>query len=365
MLKVAMVSPLHFVTDSRSIGSVELLTSKLVDALITRDDVKVTLFASGDSHTCAELVPTIKKAFGSYHDPRIANANDITTKEVLKRAQNFDLIHSHTSFRATVNMVKDHGVPVVRTLHGQTIVSNDPAKTQTRLMAAASIPYLTPVSDSIRTPHPLLNYTRTVYNGVDIETFPFVSTPQGDKKGEYWFFMGRIHPEKGVYYAIRTALRHNKRLIIAGQKMNSNLGQRYFNEMVEPYLGEQIEYIGTLGPERARYLGNASLVLLPSCCDEGFGLVTVEALLCGTPVLGTRRGAFPEIVLHGRTGYLAQGERDSADEEELFSYALKAEALDRHACRKSVEKKFTIEKMAQGYVDVYNSIVEETKARTS
>ena len=177
--------------------------------------------------------------------------------------------------------------------------------------------------------------------------------------------MGRICPEKGVYYAIRTALRHNKRLIIAGQKMSDSIGQRYFDEMIEPYLGEQIEYIGTLGSERAQYLGNASLVLLPSCCDEGFGLVTLEALLCGTPVLGTRRGAFPEIVLHGRTGYLAQGEGDSVNEEELFFYALKAEALERRTCRKSVEKKFTIEKMAQGYFDVYNSIVKETKATKS
>ena len=126
MLKVAIVSPPYFVTDNRSIGSVELLISKLVDTLIARDDVKVTLFASGDSRTCAELVPTIKKAFGSYHDPSVSTANAITAKEVLKQAENFDLIHSHTSFRSTVEMVGDHGVPVLRTLHGQTIVYNDP-----------------------------------------------------------------------------------------------------------------------------------------------------------------------------------------------------------------------------------------------
>ena len=339
MLKVAIVSPMSFTTDSRSIASVERLTSQLVDGLISQGDIEVTLFASGDSQTSAKLVPTIEKAFNRYGNPGFAAATENTVKEVLKRAKAFDVIHSHFHAKPTAKMVGQHGVPVLNTLH-EHIMSSNPKKNPTRLIDYASIPYITPISDSMRIPHPSINYTATVYNGLNIEEFPFVSIPKGDEKGEYWFFMGRIHPEKGVYYAIRTALRHNRRLIIAGLKSNSK--RRYFNEMIRPYLGEQIQYIGTLKPEgseRAQYMGNASLVLLPSCCDEAFGLVTVEALLCGTPILGTRRGAFPEIVAHGQTGYLAESNGSSVNEEELFSYALEAEALDRRTCRKSVEKK--------------------------
>ena len=311
MLKVAIVSPLRFVTAKKTAGSIELLTSKLVDALISRNDIEVTLFASGDSNTSAELVPTIDKALNSFYGPGIDAATEIAAKKVLERAQEFDVIHSQLYARHTLKLLEgEHKVPVLKTLHSTIIKTYDPERTQDQIMKHAPIPYLTPISDWVRAPHPLLNYTATVYNGVNINEFPFLPTSKGDKNGQYWFFMGRIAPSKGAHYAIRTALKHNKRLKIAGPKVNNSSGQRYFHEMIKPYLGEQIQYLGLLGPEKAHYLGNASLVLLPSCCDEAFGLVTVEALLCGTPVLGTRRGAFPEIVSHEKPVSLPR-ERDA------------------------------------------------------
>ena len=354
-VKIAMVSPLNFATNRSSIGSVEFLTGALVKSLVNYSDIEVTLFASGDSDKVAELVPVIDNGFGQYCHKDFNKATQEQIQLVKARASEFDIIHSHLPIGDTSKMIGSHRTPIIKTLHGAIIKQCNEIETQKRIEEASKISFLTPVSDSLRINNKMLTYTATVYNGIPMENFSFNPVPKGDDKGEYWAFMGRLNPVKGVNYAIQTALYHGKRLKIAGMK-SSKSEEMYFAEYIKPYLGKQIEYVGVVGSEKSEFLGNARLLLAPSCCEEAFGLVIIEALACGTPVLCSKRGAFPEIVQNGQNGYLVLGEDFTINIKELIKYALMAEKLDRNICRMSVLNRFTVEKMTENYVKIYRGI---------
>lgn len=356
VIKVAIVSPLNFATKSSSIGSVESLTGNLVKQLATYPDIEVTLFASGDSEQVTNLVPIIKKGFGGYCHKQFEKAMEKQVNLVKARASEFDIIHSHLSVGDTAKMMAGHRTPVVKTLHGAIIKQGNERETQARMAAAAKLSFLIPVSNYLHYKSDLFRYTDTVYNGIPMENFKFIPEPQGDQKGEYWAFMGRLNPVKGVHYAIQVALHYGKRLKIAGMK-SSKSEEKYFEEWIQPYLGKQIEYMGVVREQKADFLGNARLLLAPSCCEEAFGLVNIEALACGTPVLASKRGALPEIIAQGKTGYLATGKEFTVNLQELIAYAPLAEKLDRKMCRNSVLKKFTVEKMVANYVKVYHQIL--------
>ncbi|MGL5439236.1 MAG: glycosyltransferase [Filifactoraceae bacterium] len=357
-IKIAMVSPLNFATNKRSTGSVEFLTSALVRALVNYEDIEVTLFASGDSDKVTELVPVIDKGFGRYCHEDINKATLEQIQFVKSRASEFDIIHSHLPIEDTAKILGSHRTPIIKTLHGAIIKQCNEIETKKRIEEASKISFLTPVSNSLRINNKSLTYTETVYNGIPMENFNFNSVAKGDEKGEYWAFMGRLNPVKGVHYAIQTALFHGKRLKIAGMKSNKS-EEKYFAEYIEPYLGEQIEYVGVVGSEKSEFLCNARLVLAPSCCEEAFGLVVIEALACGTPVICSKRGAFPEIIQSGQNGYLVPGKNLTIDLKELIKYAPIAEKLDRSICRMSVINRFTVQKMTEDYVKVYREILKK------
>ena len=360
VIKLAIVCTLNFAANESSTGSVEFLVGSLVKHLTEYKDIEVTLFASGDSSEAAELVPVIDKGFGRYCHTDFNEATLKQIKLVKDRASEFDIIHSHLPVGETSKMIGGHRTPIIKTLHGAIIKQCNETETQKRINEAAKIPFLTPVSNSLRIDNQSLNYTETVYNGIHMKDFNFSPSPKGDDKGEYWAFMGRLSNVKGVHYAIQAALYHGKRLKIAGMKSNDS-EEKYFAEYIKPYLGEQIEYIGVIKSGKSEFLGNARLLLAPSCCEEAFGLVLVEALACGTPVICSNRGAFPEIVGQGRNGYLVSGKDFTVNVQELIRYATEAEKLDRSVCRLSVLNQFTTERMTENYVRVYKNICRYRK----
>lgn len=357
MIKLAIVSPLNYATTMQAVGSVESLVAHLIHHL-NKEQYHVTLFASGDSTNECDVIPIISHGLGKYAHDDITTSTQIQVEQVKSMASQFDLIHSHLPVEDTFKMLGGHHTPILKTVHGAIVKPHDSLATQRRLEVASHIPYLTPISKAMGKESPLLNYTDVVYNGVPMDKCTFIAEPKGDDKGEYWAFMGRITPIKGIHYAVQAAIKCHKRLKIAGA-IATETDKKYFDTAIKPYLGDLIEYVGVLKENKYDFLGNATLVFTPTCYAEAFGLVTVEALACGTPVITTNRGAFPEIIKHGKNGYLVDSHKDTLNESQLLGYIDKAYHLDRSACRQSVVSGFTCEKMTKGYETVYRKILNK------
>lgn len=355
-MKVAIVSPLNYATEKNAIGSVESLVASLVTNLKLYNDVHVTLIATGDSARCDKNISIIEKGFGRYNADDFKIATDKQIDTVKSIASQVDLIHSNIPIEGTARLLGNHSTPIIKTLHGALIRPYSEEQTKYRLECAEKITCVVPTSNYLRGESSHLCYTDTVYNGIDFNKFNFTTQPKGDNKGKYWAFLGRISPSKGVHYAIQTALYHGVRLKIAGS-ISSQVEQKYFDDYIKPYLGDKIEYVGVLKEDKVDFMGNASLVISPSCVEEAFGLVNVEALACGTPVLTSNRGAFPEIITNGVNGYLANSKGTSVCIEQMYELALKAEKLDRVQCRESVVNRFSTQKMTQNYVSVYKKVL--------
>jgi glycosyltransferase involved in cell wall biosynthesis len=197
------------------------------------------------------------------------------------------------------------------------------------------------ISDADR--HGELDYIRTVYHGIDIEKFTFIKD-----HGNYLVYFGRIHPDKGTWEAIQVAKRAKMKLVLAGIIQDKS----YYEQYVEPHLNDDISYIGSVGPEeRNKVLGNAYALLHPINFNEPFGLSIVEAMACGTPVLAFNRGSMPEIIQDGINGFIVSNIDEMADR---IKDVLK---ISRQACRKTVECRFSQEKMVKEYIEVYKEIL--------
>ena len=208
--------------------------------------------------------------------------------------------------------------------------------------------YYVSISNSDRSPK--LDYIATVYNGIDSSEFTFNPDPD-----DYLLFFGRIHAEKGTHESIQIAKRLKKRLIISGLIQD----QHYFDEKVAPFINdEDIVYVGNSGPEaRNRLLGNAQVLLHPVSFEEPFGLSVVEAMFCGTPVVAFNRGSMPELILHGRTGFIVRDLEDAAEAVQNI------DQINREACLEWVSSMFTREKMVEEYLDVYEKVLESSQCR--
>jgi glycosyltransferase involved in cell wall biosynthesis len=334
-MRVAMLSSISWRTPPRAYGPWELVTSLLTEALVARG-VDVTLFATLDSQTSGKLAGVAPRGYSEDPgmDAKVWEALHIA--HLFERADEFDLIHNQADFMPlTFSRLID--TPIVTTIHG----FSSPRILPVFERYDDNVHYVA-ISDADRAPS--LRYAATIHHGIEVDKFPF--DPAGS---EDLLFFGRIHPDKGASEAIRAARATGRRLIMCGLVQDES----YHRREVEPFIdARQVKYRGIVGgEERLRALGQASGLLHLIGFDEPFGLSVIEAMACGTPVIAYRRGSMPELIDHGVTGFLV----------ETFDEAVAAIGrlgeIDRAACRRAVEQRFSVDRMADEYLMLYERIL--------
>ena len=340
-LRVAILAPISWRVPPRAYGPWEQFASLLTEGLVERG-VDVTLFATADSVTEAHLVGTAPTGYSEDHGLHAKAWEALHISEVFERAGEFDLIHNSFDFLPlTFSGLVD--TPVVTTIHGFSSEQIVPVYEKYNGRG-----YYVAISDADR--HDRLDYVATIHHGIDFRKFELRRTPE-----DYLLYFGRIHPDKGTVEAIDAADRVGMRLVIAGIIQDSG----YFEELVEPRLdGERVSYIGPIGQDRrGDLLGGAYALLHLVNFDEPFGFSVVEAMACGTPVVARRRGAMPEIVRDGVNGFLV----DSVEDAAAAVHA--AKTLDRAQVRRSVERRFGVERMVDDYLSLYERVILMHRAR--
>ncbi|MEH1941719.1 MAG: glycosyltransferase family 4 protein [Nostoc sp.] len=346
-MRIAQVAPLWERVPPPGYGGIELVVGLLTDELVRRGH-EVTLFASGDSISLAKLVSVHPRALRL--DPTIKDYSVyemLNLASVYERAEEFDIIHSHVGCAALAyaNLVT---TPTVHTLHGIFTPDNE------KLFSfAKKQPYVS-ISDSQREARLGLNCIATVYNGIDVSSYKFHAQPEDPP---YLAFLGRISPEKGTHLAIEIAKKAGWHLKMAGKV--DVVDVEYFEKEIKPHIdGEQIEYLGEANHDQKNALmGGAVATLFPITWREPFGLVMVESMASGTPVIAMKLGSTEEIVSQGKTGFLCN------NTQECITAIDRVTELDRYACRQHVENLFSIEHMTDGYEAVYQQILAERFSR--
>jgi glycosyltransferase involved in cell wall biosynthesis len=324
----------------RLYGGTERVVSYLTEELV-RQGHQVTLFASGDSRTNARLRPVTRR--GLRLDPDCQDTlayHVIMLDEVIESASEFDVIHFNIDYWH-FPLSKWLGLPSVTTLHGRLDLP-DLVPLYARF---PDIP-LVSISYAQRKPLPSVNWIATVHHGLPPGLFTFRERP-----GAYLAFLGRISPEKRPDRAIEIALRAGIPLKIAAKV--DRVDRPYFEQCIRPLLaGPGVEFIGEIAdPEKDRFLGEALALLFPIDWPEPFGLAMVEAMACGTPVVAYRSGSVPEVMVDGVTGYIVNDEDDAVDA------VGRLDRIARADCRRVFEQRYTVERMARSYLDVYQRIV--------
>jgi len=344
-MRIAQVAPLYVATPPRSYGGTERIISALTEALVQRGH-EVTLFATGDSRTSAQLVACVPQALGFEHLFESGAAHVAMMAQIYRRADEFDIIHSHVDYHA-LPFAAASDTPTVITMHGALDTPGYPEA----LSAFPDLHYIS-ISNSQRAPMPDLNWEATVYHGIDTRTCSF-----SDRPGAYLLFVGRISPEKGPERAIAIARKCGIPLKIAAKVDPKD--RSFYERTVKPLLNDPlIEYLGPVNEQRKRELMKGALALLaPIRWPEPFGLVYIEALACGLPVLTCPHGAAPEILREGVTGFM----RESDDE--LAEATLRVAEIDRAGCRAWVERHFDIRHMTDNYLAVYESVISQHRLR--
>lgn len=341
-MKIAQVSPLFESVPPKGYGGTERVVSYLTEELV-RQGHEVTLFASGDSHTSAQLISTVKESVrNSVLDQSWLAYHLIQLDQVIEMASEFDVIHFHTDF-LHFPTAKNLETPYITTMHGR-----------------LDLPYLVPlyrhfseqplisISDSQRTPVPWANWLTTVYHGMPTDLHQYESNP-----GDYFLFIGRLSPEKRVDRAIDIAIQCGRPIYIAAKLNKSD--EAYFKESIKPLLRHPlVTYVGEVGDtEKRELLEHATALLFPIDWPEPFGLVMIESLSCGTPVIAYANGAVPEIVEHGVTGFIV------SSQEEAVRAARRIDSINRQDCRAAFERRFTAPAMASNYLDAYRRLLPQ------
>jgi len=344
-MRIAQVTPLYEAVPPRLYGGTERVVAHLTDALVGLGH-DVTLFASGDARTKARLVPVRDQAIRLDPAPLksdlAAHLNQIA--EVRRRAGEFDVIHFHTDM---VQFPFFDGLAhkTLTTLHGRLDLKDLPAVYR----RWPQFP-LASISDAQRRPLAFANWAGTVHHGMPADLYSFSPRSQG-----YLAFLGRISPEKGPERAIAIAKRLGQRLRIAAKVDAAD--RAYFEAHIQPLLDHPlIEFVGEIGDgEKSAFLGGADALLFPIEWPEPFGLVMIEAMACGTPVVAYNYGSVPEVVEPGLTGFIVEGEAQAAEA------VAKARRLDRADVRLRFERRFSANVMAKGYLELYQALVRPTR----
>jgi glycosyltransferase involved in cell wall biosynthesis len=334
-MKVAILSSIAWRTPPLKYGPWEQVSSNIAEGLADRG-IEVTLFATADSITKGKLASVCERPYAEHPelDPKVEECLHIS--HLMEQADQFDMIHNHFDFLplSYSRLIK---TPMVTTIHGFSSPKIIPVYKKYN-----KTNYYVSISNSDRSPE--LSYTATVYNGIDTRDFSFNSEP-----GQALLFFGRIHPYKGISEAIEIAKKSNRKLIISGLIQD----QEYFANKVNPYIdGQEIIYVGNSGPvDRNKLLGEAYALLHPIGFEEPFGLSVVEAMICGTPVIAFKRGAMPELIVNGKTGFLVN------NVEEAVEAVNSIEFINRRDCMEWASSNFSSQKMVEGYLEVYQKIL--------
>lgn len=339
-MRIAQVSPLHEAIPPKFYGGTERVVSWLTEELVALGH-EVTLFASGDSITSARLEPMCAKALrldGQVRDPIAPHLGML--EHVRQRAHEFDLIHFHLDYYP-FSVFTRQSVPFVTTLHGRL----DLPELQPVFTTFSSVPVIS-ISNAQRRPLPQAGWLGTVHHGLpERSLMPQPATPK------YLAFLGRIAPEKAVDKAIHIAERSGLPLKIAAKidRVDREYYETKIKHLIRP---PYVEYIGEIGDhEKADFLSGAMALLMPIEWPEPFGLVMIEAMACGTPVIAFHAGSVPEIVEDGTTGYVV-GNEDAA-----IAAVERLPSLSREKVRRRFEERFTASRMAKDYLKHYRSLI--------
>jgi glycosyltransferase involved in cell wall biosynthesis len=346
-MRIGIVAPPWFPLPPKGYGGIELVVSLLTEGLV-RNGHKVTLFASGDSVTRARLSYVFSRA----PSEQIATGFHLEILHALEaysHAREFDIIHDHDGLAARSMGALVHrlvGTPVVATLHGPA-----DSGTQHSLGVLRDAVRFIAISEYQRSGFPDLHFVATIPNAIDIDSYPF-----SGEKDSYFLFIGRMFADKGAHTACEVARRLDARLILAG-KLNEEAERQYFVEHVEPFLSEKIFYRGEVEHEvKLELYRRARCLLFPIQWPEPFGLVMIESLAAGTPVIAFRQGSVPEVIEHGRTGFIVE------TVDEMVEAARHIDEIDPAECRRAVQERFGIGPFVAAHESAYQSMLDEGPA---
>ncbi len=340
-MKIAQIAPLYESCPPKLYGGTERIVSYLTEELV-RQGHDVTLFASGDSVTAAKLMPFATQALRL--DPAVRDPlphHVMMLDEVCRQADSFDVLHFHTDL-LHCPMIRDFADRTVTTLHGRL----DLPDLRPFYRAFPDQP-LVSISDAQRRPMPPVNWVGTVHHGLPRDLLPFTAHPAG----RYLAFLGRISPEKRPDRAIQIAARAGLPLKIAAKVDKADLA--YWEDVIAPMVAAHpnVEFIGEINEhQKADFLGNASALLFPIDWPEPFGLVMIEAMACGTPVIAFRCGSVPEVIDDGISGFIVH------DIDEAVAAVKRLSELDRALVRRTFERRFTVQRMAEDYLAIYHQL---------
>ena len=340
-MRVAVLAPCWFPVPPTGYGGIEWVVSLLADGLVEAGH-DVTLFASGDSHTKAKLAAIFPVAPSEWIGRSFWELRHVL--HCYEQADEFDVINDHSGpFAGALSAAID--TPVVHTVHGP--LDGEPGELYDQVTRVAPNLGLISLSLNQRKPRPEYNWIANVPNALDLSVYPF--RPQ---RGDYLLFLGRMSPDKGAHRAVAVAMEAGLPLKIAG-KMREPKEQEYFDQFVAPHLGNGIEFLGEVSHgEKVELLQHARATLFPIEWEEPFGLVMIESMACGTPVIATRWGAVPEVIEHGRSGIIVEDYR-------IIPAALEeADRIDPTVCRRYVEERFSPLRMVHDYVQAYTTALE-------
>jgi glycosyltransferase involved in cell wall biosynthesis len=338
-MRIAMLSPIAWRTPPRHYGPWESVVSLLTEGLVSRG-YDVTLFATGDSETSGKLHAVCPRGYEEDRSllPKVWECLHIS--ELFEQADDFDIIHNHFDF-LPLTYTGLITTPFVATIHG----FSSPGILPVYKKYNHKVSYVS-ISEADRSPD--LDYIKTIHHGLDLKQFDFQPEPD-----DYLLFFGRIHHDKGAREALEIARACNKKLIMAGIIQD----EAYYHQYVEPHLDEQSAvYVGSVGPiQRNLLLKKAYALLHPINFNEPFGLSVIESLACGTPIIAFDRGSMPELIEDGKTGFLV------TTVNEAIEAVAHIKNIDRADCRRHVEQHFTVDRMVEEYIQVYETILEKAK----
>jgi glycosyltransferase involved in cell wall biosynthesis len=339
-VKIAVLAPPWFAVPPSGYGGIEWIVWLLADGLTERGH-EVALFASGDSRSKAKLEWVFEHAPSELIGRSVPELRHVLA--CYERAAEFDVVNDHTGpLGAALGGLSR--TPVLHTVHGP--LDGEPGDVYARIGPLAPRVGLVSISLNQRRPEPHLNWVANIPNALDLEHYP--CKPH---RGDYLLFLGRMNHEKGAHRAIAVAMEAGLPLKLAG-KVRERKEKEYFAEFVEPHLGESIEYLGEVNHGRkVELLQNARATLFPIEWEEPFGLVMIESMACGTPVIATGHGAVPEVIEDGRGGVIVDHFREMAAALE------RVDEIDPLECRRYVEERFAPERMVADYERAYESLL--------